>query len=116
MTLSQNLYGPFLKNDVTNIVTHHLLGNDNAAQISYTNIGLRMQKILTMMNLTPVKKSYMSLQDVLAVVIQAQESLQDIDHQSATKMRHNIQVLRSWIELVDDYKFGVYKHVTNLSG
>lgn len=114
-SIEQNLYWPFIYNDIKNIVVYHLLGNENAAQISYNNLNLRIERIWTIIDL-PNKWSVSTIQELLDRVIALQDKINNKYTSDTVKIRYNLQSLRSWLELLKDYKFGVYKNITNLSG
>jgi hypothetical protein len=108
--IEQNLYYTFLKNDVKDIVTYHLLGNENWSKIAYNNLNLRMERILSIMGKTE-KRDSESIQDLISTVNIVYSTIQDKYDSQTTKINYNLKVLLSWLELIKDYKFGVYKNV-----
>ena len=110
--IQQNLYPSFVRNDVSNILTYHFIGNKDALSISYANLYARLQRIANIIDISTQEKPQ-SLEDLLEYAQFINNSFETKYHNVDSKLLYNLRMIIKRLQLIDEYKFAVYKNVNS---
>lgn len=107
--IEQNLYKSFVKNDIENIITYHLLWNKSASEISRNNLLNRITRISKLLNI-PLRKGPDSIDNLINAIDEIQINFSK-QYPEELGLLRNLSTAKAWLEVANIYEFGGHKDI-----